>query len=171
MPHGGTTLKLKSDAIARHRATVSRERHRTDCPVSLEKKRRRRRTTKWKRRNSSWTFWPCSTSSDSPSEGRISNGVPGLLLNARIGVAYTCSFQWQLVLYTYSSLYIRKLVCLRTFSHHPTVPLFPMMYKRRMYRLKASFTVTVLETRTDQNSFFIGRALSRMLDYPFSGTP
>lgn len=40
-----------------------------------------------------------------------------------------------------------------------------------MYRLKASFTVTVLETRTDQNSFFTGSPLERTLDYPFSGTP
>jgi len=68
-----------------------------------------------------------------------------------------------------SSLYIRKLVC-------PGAHL-PLRFRSspwRMYRLKASFTVTVLETRTDQNSFFMGSPLENaglsFLGYPRVGS-
>jgi len=44
-----------------------------------------------------------------------------------------------------------------------------------MRRLKASFTITVLETRTDQNSFFIGSPLENgglsFLGYPIRSVP
>jgi len=88
-----------------------------------------------------------------------------MLLNARIGAGYVFfsvtagSQRVPTRLYTFENSSVQR-SCTR-FPLPPSPALLGIAVPRVVCRLKASFTVTVLETRTDQNSFFMGRALSR----------
>lgn len=102
---------------------------------------------------------------------------PAALLNTRTGTNPHVLLGDIWFLYyasTNPSLYIYELVS-ACWPPHPPVRLLPPSrlharpeVPRHRVPAEASFTITVLETRTDQNSFFMGSPLESTLDYPFS---